>query len=98
MTKRDRTPLRAAPALKGDAAGGNASNKVESTSDSPRWSLRARLIASALILFQITAIFWPPFTFASRTESGSSPFADGVMSWLRPYASLMYLDHGYSFF
>ena len=60
--------------------------------------MRTRLIASALILFQITAIFWPPFTFATRTDNGSSPFADGVMSWLRPYTSLMYLDHGYSFF
>jgi hypothetical protein len=92
MTKRDRTPLRAAPAAKEDTTGGDSAN------DLPRWSLQARLIASALILFQITAVFWPPFTFASRTENGSSPFADGVMSWLRPYASLMYLDHGYSFF
>ena len=64
-----------------------------------RWSLRARLIASVLILFQVTAVFWPPFTFASSFGNGtSSPFADGVMSWLRPYASLMFLDHGYFFF
>ena len=65
----------------------------------PRWSLRTRLIASALILFQVTAVFWPPFTFAGSFGNGSSsPFADGVMSWLRPYASLMFLDHGYFFF
>jgi hypothetical protein len=31
-------------------------------------------------------------------ETVSGPFADGVMSWLRPYASMMYLDHGYFFF
>lgn len=63
------------------------------------WSVRSRLIASALILLHITAVFWPPFTFACSVGDGSSsPFADGVMSWLRPYASLMYLDHGYFFF
>ena len=98
MTKRDRTPLRAAPAPKDDTAVGDSTKCADLVNDVPRWSLRARLLASALILFQITAIFWPPFTFASRTESGTSPFADGVMSWLRPYASLIYLDHGYSFF
>jgi len=81
-----------------DTAASDAAKCANSANDSPRWSLRARLLASALILFQITAIFWPPFTFASRTDSGSSPFAEGVMGWLRPYASLMYLDHGYSFF
>ena len=64
-----------------------------------RWSLPMRLIASALISFQVMAIFWPPFTFASRAENGSSsPFADGVMSWFRPYVSFMFLDHGYFFF
>ena len=64
-----------------------------------RWSLPLRLIASALISFQVMAIFWPPFTFASRAENGSSsPFADGVMSWMRPYVSFMFLDHGYFFF
>ena len=65
----------------------------------PRWSLTARLIASTLISFQMMAIFWPPFTFASSAGNGSSsPFADGVMSWLRPYVSFMFLDHGYFFF
>lgn len=64
-----------------------------------RWPLAARLLASALILFHVTAVFWPPFTFACNDGNGSSsPFADNVMGWLRPYSSLMFLDHGYFFF
>lgn len=63
------------------------------------WSPTRRAIASALILFHLTAVFWAPFTFACSVGNGSSsPFADGVMSWLRPYIGLMYLDHGYFFF
>ncbi len=81
------------------AAGEDSDGNSLACENTPqRWSLKARLIASALILFHVTAVFWPPFTFASTVRDSSSPFADGVMSWLRPYASLMYLDHGYFFF
>lgn len=76
-----------------------AAEDADVPGSAPQWSLRARLIASALVLFQVTAIFWPPFTFACNDGNGSSsPFADNVMSWIRPYASLMFLDHGYFFF
>jgi hypothetical protein len=97
MTKRDRSVHRAASAPNKDVT---CDEPVEAAHDAGNpWSLAARLVASALILFQITAIFCPPFAFASTAESGtSSPFADGVMGWLRPYTSLMFLDHGYSFF
>lgn len=96
MTKRDRSVHRVAH-LNKDVAGDEAV-EVENGGGRP-WSLMAKLVASALILFQITAVFWPPFAFASNSDAGtSSPFADGVMGWLRPYTSLMFLDHGYSFF
>lgn len=88
MTKRESIPLRASPAPDDDGAERGAKS----------WSLKARLIASALILFHVTAIFWPPFTFASTVRGSPSPFADGIMGWLRPYSSLMFLDHGYFFF
>ena len=52
------------------------------------------MVASALIVFHLTAVFWAPFAFAC----GPSPFAAAVMNWFRPYCAMMYLDHGYSFF
>ena len=78
--------------------GHGTSTDGESSGKSP-WSVKTRLFASALILFHVTAIFWPPFTAATQVDNGSSsPFAQGIMTWLRPYASFMYLDHGYAFF
>lgn len=98
MTKRNRSPFPASTPDE-EAALNEAAPLDVSSGCTKRWPLAARLIASALILFQLTAIFWPPFTFASSAGNGSSsPFADGVMSWLRPYTSMMYLDHGYFFF
>jgi hypothetical protein len=65
----------------------------------PVWPPHRRLAASALIALHVTAVFLPPLAFACRGEFGSSsPFADGLASWLRPYSQLMYLDHGYFFF
>ena len=62
-------------------------------------SSRARLVVSLLVLLHLTAVFWAPFTFASRVGAdSSSPFADGLMPYLRPYIAMMYLDHGYFFF
>jgi hypothetical protein len=90
---RERTSLPRTSPAQDDQVGLSPPNHVRG------WTLWARLLASALILGQLTAIFWPPFTFASSAGNGSSsPFADGVMGWLRPYTSLMFLDHGYFFF
>src|SRR6187455_2513655 len=77
--------------------GHGTSTDGECSGKSP-WSVKTRLIASALILFHVTAVFWPPFTAATQTDNGSSPFAEGIMAWLRPYTSFMHLDHGYAFF
>jgi hypothetical protein len=57
-----------------------------------------KLSLSALIAFHLTAVFWGPFTFACNIGPTSSPFADTVSRWLRPYIAAMYLDHGYFFF
>jgi hypothetical protein len=44
-------------------------------------------------------VFWAPFTFACRVGAdSSSPLADGLLPYLRPYIAMMYLDHGYFFF
>src|SRR3954462_7179726 len=84
---------------KRDASSSRETGAPPSTATACPWSVRARHFASVLILLHVTAIFWPPFTFACRGGSGSSsPFADAVMGWLRPYSSLMFLDHGYAFF
>jgi len=77
--------------------GHGTSTDGECSGKSP-WSVKTRLFASALILLHVTAVFWPPFTAATQTDNGSSPFAEGIMAWLRPYTSFMYLDHGYAFF
>ena len=62
-------------------------------------SRRVRWVVSLLVLLHLTAVFWAPFTFACRVGAdSSSPFADGLMPYLRPYIAMMYLDHGYFFF
>jgi hypothetical protein len=65
---------------------------------SPRWPTGWKLLASGLVLLHCTAVFVPPFAFACTVGGSSSPFADACMAWLRPYVSLLYLDHGYFFF
>ncbi|QDU31717.1 hypothetical protein ETAA8_68770 [Anatilimnocola aggregata] len=58
-----------------------------------------RIGLSALLLLHLLAVFLPPFQFACRVGNGSSsPFADGLVGWFRPYIGALYLDHGYFFF
>lgn len=62
-------------------------------------SRRVRWIVSALVLLHLIAVFWAPFMFACRVGAdATSPLADGLMPYLRPYIAMMYLDHGYFFF
>jgi hypothetical protein len=56
-----------------------------------------KLVLSGLLALHVTAVFWAPFAFASRSE-GPSPLADPVARVLRPYIQFFFLDHGYSFF
>jgi hypothetical protein len=58
------------------------------------WPGWAKALASALIAFHLTAVFWGPLAFGSA----GSPFTDGVFGVLRPYIDALYLNHGYSFF
>jgi hypothetical protein len=62
------------------------------------WTKPTRQLATVLILLHLSAVFVAPFAFACTTQSGSSPFADGLMGWYRPYVDLLYLNHGYAFF
>jgi hypothetical protein len=58
-----------------------------------------RIGLSALLLIHLLAVFLPPFQFACRVGNGSSsPVADEMVSWFRPYIAALYLDHGYFFF
>jgi hypothetical protein len=56
-----------------------------------------KLVLSGLLALHVTAVFWAPFAFASRSE-GPSPLADPIARALRPYIQFFFLDHGYSFF
>jgi hypothetical protein len=62
------------------------------------WPVAWKLLVSGLLLVHCAAVFVPPFAFASTVGGSSSPFADALMACLRPYVSLLYLDHGYFFF
>ena len=54
---------------------------------------RWRLVASALILLHITAVWVAPFSVPP-----SSPLAQQIASWFRPYLEAAFLNHGYKFF
>jgi hypothetical protein len=58
-----------------------------------------RIGLSGLLLVHLAAVFLPPFQFASRAGDGSSsPFANWLTEWVRPYADALYMNHGYAFF
>lgn len=58
-----------------------------------------RIGLSVFLLVHLLAVFLPPFQFACRVGNGSSsPVADELVSWFRPYINALYLDHGYFFF
>lgn len=58
-----------------------------------------RIGLSALLLLHLLAVFLPPFRFACNVGGGSSsPVADTLAGWFRPYIGALYLEHGYFFF
>lgn len=59
------------------------------------WSTKAKLIASALVVFHLGAVFLAPMWFASGQQS---PVIAPLMAWYRPYINAMFLNHGYAFF
>jgi hypothetical protein len=61
------------------------------------WRLRA--LFSIIVLAHLTAVFIPPFRFASRSSQGeASPLADSLYNSFQPYINFAYLDHGYFYF
>ena len=60
-----------------------------------RWSPHAKLIASILVAFHVSAVFLAPMWFASGQQS---PAIAPLMSVYRPYINAAFLNHGYAFF
>jgi len=61
--------------------------------------LRWRVLISVLAVLHLTAVFVPPFRFASLSTQGEpSPVADAAYRGLQPYINAAYLDHGYFYF
>jgi hypothetical protein len=54
-----------------------------------------KLLVSLLVTFHLTAVFVAPLAFASDY---SSPLVSRLYSVVRPYATALYLNHGYFFF
>jgi len=62
----------------------------------PLW---AKVLISSLLMIHLTAVFVPPFRFASLAgPDAGSPVAMDIMETLRPYIDAAYLDHGYFYF
>jgi hypothetical protein len=58
-----------------------------------------RIGLSVFLLYHLMAVFLPPFQFACRVGNGSSsPVAEYLVGWFRPYIGALYLEHGYFFF
>ena len=63
------------------------------------WPFVAKVFVSILLVIHITAVFLPPFTFATSTGPGqASPFAQPLMAAWQPYVDALFLNHGYFFF
>jgi hypothetical protein len=60
---------------------------------------RWRALISIIVVAHLTAVFIPPFRFASRSSQGeASPLADSLYDAFQPYINAAYLDHGYFYF
>ncbi len=60
-----------------------------------------RCVISVVVLLHLTAVFIPPFTFATRSGPSPdlvSPLAIRVMNVFRIYIDAAFLNHGYAFF
>jgi hypothetical protein len=79
------------------------STKAEPLPQSTPRSLHVgwRCVISVLVLLHLTAVFIPPFTFATRSGPSPdlvSPLAIRVMGYFRIYIDAAFLNHGYAFF
>jgi hypothetical protein len=68
-----------------DRQGGNAQAVPKAT----RW----QIVTSVLILLHLTAVWVAPFSVPP-----SSPLAQTIAGWFRPYVEGAFLNHGYKFF
>ncbi len=76
-----------------------SSSSSSSGDPRPRISLRWRWLLSAALVLHLTAVFLPPFRFATANRSGApSPAVEAVIGYFEPYIDFAFLDHGYFFF
>jgi len=60
-------------------------------------------LISVLLIFHLVAVFAPPFHFMTISTDNdlppiSSPVAENVSGFVKPYVDVMNLNHGYAFF
>ena len=63
-----------------------------------RWSLRARIIGSLLVLAHLLAVAVPPLAFQTIGPLGMSPAVETLLIPVESYSQFLYLDRGYAFF
>ncbi len=68
---------------------------MNTPAQSPCWSPRVKLLASALVALHLLAVFLAPMWFASGQQS---PAIAPLMVAYRPYINALFLNHGYAFF
>ncbi len=71
----------------------NAKKSNEQRDQVAVWSASRRRIATAIIAFHLAAVIFSPLSMDGAFESLFRPF-----QFLRTYATVLYLDHGYRFF
>ncbi len=71
----------------------NETKSVSSDRSDLPWSRTQRRLATCLIAFHLAAVIFAPLSMDGAFESLFRPFR-----FLRAYATVLYLDHGYRFF
>jgi hypothetical protein len=70
----------------------------EDDSTRPVAARRLKWIASAAILFHLSAVVLPPLAFQTRTPDGPSPLFGTLIRPFSGYGQFLHLDRGYAFF
>ena len=63
-----------------------------------KWSSRARIFASVLLIVHLLAVVVPPLAFQTIGPLGMSPAVETLLVLIEDYSQMLYLDRGYAFF